>query len=70
MTVKWKREDGEIARLVPKKGVKGIFNKQIVLSPNERAILVQNGYVQDTVNEGKISVGGLFNLGSIGKDTD
>ncbi|AEH61139.1 hypothetical protein Mzhil_1285 [Methanosalsum zhilinae DSM 4017] len=70
MTFKWQRDKDEVARLIPKKIVKGIFNKQIILSPNERAVLVKNGVVQETITDGKLSIGGLLNFRSIGKDID
>ena len=70
MAFKWKKEDNEIARIIPKKEVPGFFRKEIILSPNEKAIIVKNGEVQEIIEDGKLRVGGLLKAGNIGKDVD
>ena len=70
MTLKWTREENELAKVIPKGNVSGFFKKEVVLSPNEKAILVREGEVQDIVNEGKLRVGGLLKPGNISKDVD
>ncbi len=70
MVFKWKREADDIARVVPKKDVKGFFSKAVILSPNEKAAMVKNGVVDEIVESGKLYVGGLLKPGNIGKDVD
>jgi hypothetical protein len=70
MTLKWKREENELAKVIPKGNVSGFFKKEVILSPNEMAIIVREGEVQDIVNEGKLRVGGLLKPGNISKDVD
>jgi hypothetical protein len=70
MAFKWKKNEGDIARVIPKKEVSGFFSKDVILSPNEKAAMIRNGEVQGTVNEGKLRVGGLLKPGNIGKDVD
>ncbi|MDW7731265.1 MAG: hypothetical protein SCH66_02420, partial [Methanolobus sp.] len=70
MAFKWKRNESDIARVIPKKEVGGFFRKDIILSPNEKAAMIRNGEVQETVDEGKLRVGGLLKPGNIGKDVD
>ncbi|WP_406657022.1 SPFH domain-containing protein [Methanolobus sp. ZRKC2] len=70
MAFKWKRQENDIARVVPKSQVGGFFRKDIILSPNEKAAMIKNGEVQETVDEGKLRVGGILKPGNIGKDVD
>ncbi len=70
MAFKWKKEEGTVAMVVPKKEVGGFFSKDIILSPNEKAAIVKDGEVQEIVDQGKLTVGGLLKPGNIGKDVD
>jgi hypothetical protein len=70
MVFKWKKSEGDIARVIPKKEVGGFFRKDVILAPNEKAAMIKNGEVQETVNEGRLRVGGLLKPGNIGKDVD
>lgn len=70
MVFKWKREPSDIAKLIPKKAVSGLFSKAIILSPNEKAAMVRNGEVQEIVDSGKLRIGGVLKPGNIGKDVD
>jgi len=70
MAFKWKRSESDISRVVPKNRVSGFFRKDIILSPNEKAAMIKNGELQETVDEGKLRVGGLLKPGNIGKDVD
>jgi len=67
---KWARQSQSIARTVPKSEMSGWFNKNIVVSPNEIAVIVQDGKITKVVDSGKESVGGLFKTDSYFKDVD
>ncbi|AKB84845.1 SPFH domain-containing protein [Methanococcoides methylutens] len=70
MAFKWKKDLDDIARVIPKKNVKGFFSKSITLSPNEKAVMIRNGEVEDIIDSGKMRVGGLLKPGNIRKDVD
>jgi hypothetical protein len=70
MAFKWKRETSDIAKVIPKKAVSGLFSKAIILSPNEKAAMIKNGEVQEIIDSGKLRVGGVLKPGNIGKDVD
>ncbi|MDR6223560.1 zinc-ribbon domain-containing protein [Methanococcoides alaskense] len=70
MVFKWKKELDDIARVIPKKNVKGFFSKSITLSPNEKAVMIKNGVVEDIIDSGKMKVGGLLKPGTLRKDVD
>ena len=70
MAFKWKRELDDIARVVPKGRVSGFFTKSVILTPNEKAVMIRNGNVEDVIDSGKIRVGGLLKPGNIRKDVD
>lgn len=70
MVFKWKKQPDELARVVPKKNVNGFFRKSVVLSPNEKGVLIKNGEVEQVIESGKLSVGGLLSPGTIRKDVD
>ena len=70
MTFKWKKQPDDIARVILKKDVSGIFSKAVVLSPNEKAVIIKNGVVQEIMDSGKIRVGGLLKPGNIAKDVE
>lgn len=70
MVFKWKKQSDDIARVIPKKDVGGLFSKSIVLSPNEKAAIIKNGEVEEIIDSGKLRVGGILKPGNIGKDVD
>ncbi len=70
MAFTWKRELDDIAIVLPKKKVPGMFTKAVVLSPNEKAVLIKNGVVEDLIEHGKLKVGGALKPGNIRKDVD
>ena len=70
MAFKWKRQPDELARVVPKKNVNGFFRKSVILSPNEKGVLIKEGEIEEVIESGKLSVGGLLSLGTIRKDVD
>lgn len=70
MVFKWKKQIDDIARVISKKDVGGIFSKSVVLSPNEKAAIIRNGIVEEIIDSGKLRVGGLLKPGNIGKDVD
>ncbi|MGM0771835.1 MAG: SPFH domain-containing protein [Halobacteriota archaeon] len=70
MAFKWKKDLDDIARVIPKKNVKGFFSKSITLSPNEKAVMIRNGEVDNVIDSGKMRVGGLLKPGNIRKDVD
>jgi len=70
MTFKWKRQSDELARVVPKKNVDGFFRKSVILSPNEKGILIKDGEIKEVIESGKLSAGGLLRPGTISKDVD
>lgn len=67
---KWARQSQSIARSIPKSEMSGWFSKNIVVSPNEIAAIVQDGKVIEVVESGKVRVGGLFKTDSYFKDVD
>src|SRR3989304_3264478 len=67
---KWARQSQSIARTIPKSEMSGWFSKNIVVSPNEIAVIVQDGKVVEVVESGKVSVGGLLKTDSYFKDVD
>ena len=70
MVFKWKKQIDDIARVISKKDVGGIFTKSVVLSPNEKAAIIRNGVVKEIIDSGKLRVGGLLKPGNIGTDVD
>ena len=70
MVFKWKKQMDDIARVISKKDVGGVFSKSVVLSPNEKAAIIRNGVVKEIIDSGKLRVGGLLKPGNIGKDVD
>lgn len=70
MVFKWKKQIDDIAHVISKKDVGGIFSKSVVLSPNEKAAIIRNGIVEEIIDSGKLRVGGLLKPGNIGKDVD
>lgn len=70
MAFKWKRQPDELARVVPKKNVDGFFRKSVILSPNEKGVLIKEGEIEEVIESGKLSVGGLLSPGTIRKDVD
>ena len=70
MVFKWKKQVNDIARVISKKDVGGVFSKSVVLSPNEKAAIIKNGVVEEIIDSGKLRVGGLLKPGNIGKDVD
>ncbi len=70
MVFKWKKQIDDIARVISKKDVGGVFSKSVVLSPNEKAAMIRNGVVKEIIDSGKLRVGGLLKPGNIGKDVD
>ncbi len=70
MVFKWKKQVDDIARVISKKDVGGVFSKSVVLSPNEKAVIIRNGIVEEIIDSGKLRVGGLLKPGNIGKDVD
>ncbi|MEA1984097.1 MAG: zinc-ribbon domain-containing protein [Euryarchaeota archaeon] len=70
MVFKWKKQSDDIARVISKRDVGGVFSKSIILSPNEKAVMVKNGLVEEIIDSGKLRVGGLFKPGNIRKDVD
>jgi hypothetical protein len=69
MSFKWKTTSDEIARVISKKNIGGIFSKSITIAPNQKAAIIKNGVVEETVSSGKLRVGGLLK-GEINKDVD
>lgn len=69
MVFKWKKQSDEIARVISKKDVGGIFSKSVIISPNEKAAIIKNGVVEEIIDSGKVRVGGILK-GDIGKDVD
>src|SRR5665648_149150 len=70
MTFKWKKQSDDIACVNLKSDVSGIFSKDVVLSPNEKAAIIKDGVVQEIMDSGKVRVGGLLSPGNIGKDIE
>lgn len=70
MVFKWKKQIDDIARVISKKDVSGVFSKSVVLSPNEKAAMIRNGVVKEIIDSGKLRIGGLLKPGNIGKDVD
>jgi len=70
MVFKWKKQTDDIARVISKKDIGGIFTKSVVLSPNEKAAVIRNGVVDEIIDSGKLRVGGLLKPGNIGRDVD
>ncbi|HJH30077.1 MAG TPA: zinc-ribbon domain-containing protein [Methanosarcinaceae archaeon] len=70
MVFKWKKQIDDIARVISKKDVGGVFSKSVVISPNEKAVIIRNGVVKEIIDSGKLRVGGLLKPGNIGKDVD
>lgn len=67
---KWARQSQSIARTIPKSEMSGVFSKNIVVSPNEIAVIVQDGKVIEVVESGKVRVGGLLKTDGYNKDVD
>jgi len=70
MVFKWKKQSDDIARVISKKDIGGVFSKSVVLSPNEKAAVIKNGVVEEIIDSGKLRVGGILKPGNIGKDVD
>ncbi len=70
MARKWLRDVSDIARNIPKNQVSGILKKDLIIQPNEKAVIVKNGEVTDVLESGKIRVGGLLKPGNFFKDVD
>ncbi|MFA4957832.1 MAG: SPFH domain-containing protein [Candidatus Methanoperedens sp.] len=66
---KWVHSPHSIAILIPKTELKGVF-KNIIVQPNEVAVIVRDGKVEKVVESGKVKVGGLLNINSYFKDVD
>jgi len=67
---KWARQSQSIARTIPKSEMSGWFSKNIIVSPNEIAVIVQDGRVIEVVESGKVRVGGLLKTDGYNKDVD
>ena len=67
---KWARQSQSIARTIPKSEMSGWFSKNIIVSPNEIAVIVQDGKVIEVVESGKVRVGGLLKTDGYNKDVD
>ena len=70
MSFKWKREIEEIARVVPKERISGILSKSLIISPNEKAVIIRNGEVVETIDGGKHKIGGILKPSGYGKDVE
>ncbi|MCD4808472.1 MAG: hypothetical protein K8R17_01080, partial [Methanosarcinales archaeon] len=70
MAQKWLRDVSDIARNIPKNQVGGILKKDLIIQPNEKAVIVKDGEVTDVLDSGKIRVGGLLKPGNFFKDVD
>lgn len=70
MARKWLRDVSDIARNIPKNQVGGFLKKDLIIQPNEKAVIVKNGEVTDVLDSGKIRVGGLLKPGNFFKDVD
>jgi len=70
MAQKWLRDVSDIARNIPKNQVSGILKKDLIIQPNEKAVIVINGEVTDVLDSGKIRVGGLLKPGNFFKNVD
>jgi len=75
MARKWLRDVSDIARNIPKNEVGGILKKDLIIQPNEKAVIVKDvivkdGEVTDVLDSGKIRVGGLLKPGNFFKDVD
>lgn len=66
---KWIHSPQSIAILIPKTEMKGLFNN-LIIQPNEVAVIVRDGKVEKVVESGKVKVGGLLNINSYFKDVD
>lgn len=67
---KWIHSTQCIAILIPKNEIKGLFNKYIIVQPNEVAVRVRDGKVEKVVDSGKVGFGGLFDPDNYFKDVD
>lgn len=70
MVFKWNRNLDDIARLIPKNSIRGVFKKDVLLQPNEEAVLLQEGTIKDVLTRGKIRMGGVLKPANYLKDTD
>lgn len=70
MAKKWMKDIGDIARNIPKDRIGGFFKKDLIIQPNEKAVIVKNGQVTDVLDSGKVRVGGLLKPGTYFKDVD
>jgi hypothetical protein len=67
---KWVHSPQSIAILIPKTEIKGLFNRYIIVQPNEVAVRVRDGKVEKVVDSGKVGFGGLFDPDNYFKDVD
>lgn len=70
MSFKWNREIDEIARVIPKERISGVLSKSLIISPNEKAVIMQNGEVVETIDSGKHKIGGILKPSGYGKDVE
>jgi len=70
MPQKWMRDVNDIARDIPRKEIVGFFRKDLIIQPNEKAVIVKNGQVSDILDSGKTRIGGLFKPGHFFKDVE
>lgn len=69
-THKWERQSQSIARSLSKNEMSGWLSKKIVVSPNEVAVIVKDGKIEDVVESGKVKVGGLLSPSNYSKDVE
>lgn len=67
---KWARQSQSIARTLPKSEMSGWLSKNVVVTPDEIAAIVQDGQVIEVVESGKVRVGGLLKTDSYFKDVE
>ncbi|MBE0521811.1 MAG: hypothetical protein IBX39_06025 [Candidatus Methanoperedenaceae archaeon] len=69
-THKWARQSQSIARSISKNEMSGLLSKNVVVQPNEVAVIVKDGKIEDVIESGKVKVGGLFSPGNYSKDVE
>jgi len=67
---RWARGVESIAMTLSKSQMSGILSKNVLVLPNEVAVVVRDGRVDDVVDSGKVTVGGLFKTESYMKDVE
>lgn len=67
---RWARGTESIAITLSKSQMSGILSKNVVVLPNEVAVIVRDGRVDDVVDSGMVKVAGLFKTDSYMKDVD